>query len=145
LPLPSTPFFIHSKLARKFDLLVVTGPTASGKTVLAANLGQKLNGEILSADSRQVYHGMNIGSGKDYNDYMVNGKHIPVHLIDIADPGYKYNVFEYQRDFLKKYENPLLGIELCLVTCKYKLEGGLYGNVVKFMKRSSIQSLKPQA
>ena len=87
-----------------FDLLVITGPTASGKTAFAAALAERLNGEIISADSRQVYRGMNIGTGKDYSDYIVNGKNIPAHLIDIADPGYKYNVFEYQRDFLKIYQ-----------------------------------------
>lgn len=91
-------------MIRKFDLLVVTGPTASGKTALAAALADRLNGEIISADSRQVYRGMNIGTGKDYADYIVNGKNIPVHLIDILDPGYKYNVFEYQRDFLNIYQ-----------------------------------------
>jgi tRNA dimethylallyltransferase len=92
-------------LFSKFDLLVVTGPTASGKTALAAALADRLNGEIISADSRQVYRGMNIGTGKDYADYIVDGKNIPVHLIDIVDPGYKYNVFEYQRDFLKIYQD----------------------------------------
>jgi tRNA dimethylallyltransferase len=86
-----------------YDLLVVTGPTASGKTALAAAVAQRLGGEIISADSRQVYRGMNLGTGKDYNDYEVNGVHIPFHLIDIVDPGYKYNVFEYQRDFNKVY------------------------------------------
>lgn len=92
-------------MINKFDLLVVTGPTASGKTALAAAVADRLNGEIISADSRQVYRGMNIGTGKDYTDYFVNGKNIPVHLIDIVDPGYKYNVFEYQRDFLKIYQD----------------------------------------
>jgi tRNA dimethylallyltransferase len=82
-------------------MLVVTGPTASGKTSLAAAVAKKLRGEIISADSRQVYRGMNIGTGKDYDDFIVDGITIPCHLIDIADPGYKYNVFEYQRDFIK--------------------------------------------
>lgn len=86
-----------------YDLLVVTGPTASGKTALAAALAYKLNGEIISADSRQVYKGMNLGTGKDYEDYIVNGVRIPYHLIDISEPGYKYNVFEYQRDFNRVY------------------------------------------
>lgn len=85
----------------KYDLLVVTGPTASGKTSLASALALKLNGEIISADSRQIYRQMNLGTGKDYSDYVVEGKEIPYHLIDIADPGYKYSVFEYQRDFVK--------------------------------------------
>jgi tRNA dimethylallyltransferase len=85
----------------KYDLLVVTGPTASGKTSLAAALALKLNGEIISADSRQIYRQMNLGTGKDYCDYIVEGQYIPYHLIDIADPGYNYSVFEYQRDFAK--------------------------------------------
>jgi tRNA dimethylallyltransferase len=83
-----------------YDLLVITGPTASGKTSLAAAVAFKLNGEIISADSRQVYRQMNLGTGKDYADYLTGGKKIPCHLIDVADPGYKYNVFEYQRDFV---------------------------------------------
>lgn len=88
-----------------YDLLVVTGPTASGKTALAAAVADKLKGEIISADSRQVYRGMNLGTGKDYDDYIVNGIRIPCHLIDIAEPGYKYNVFEYQRDFNRVYSD----------------------------------------
>ena len=88
-----------------YDLLVVTGPTASGKTALAAAVAKMTCGEIISADSRQVYRGMNLGTGKDYDDYKVDGIIIPCHLIDIADPGYKYNVFEYQRDFNKVYSD----------------------------------------
>jgi tRNA dimethylallyltransferase len=99
-----------------FDLLVITGPTASGKTSLAAAIAHKLGGEIISADSRQVYRGMNIGTGKDYHDYIIGGKGIPCHLIDIAEPGYKYNVFEYQRDFVKVY-NDLKGRNVFPVVC----------------------------
>jgi tRNA dimethylallyltransferase len=84
---------------------VVTGPTASGKTSLAATIAYMVGGEIVSADSRQVYRGMNLGTGKDYDDYTINGTTIPCHLIDIVDPGYKYNVFEYQRDFNKVYSD----------------------------------------
>lgn len=87
------------------DLLTIIGPTASGKTSLATALAYELDSEIISGDSRQVYCGMDIGTGKDLGDYVVNGKHIPYHLIDIVEPGYKYNVFEYQRDFLKAYED----------------------------------------
>lgn len=87
-----------------YDLIAILGPTASGKTQFASALANKLDTEIISADSRQVYRGMDIGTGKDLADYTVNGKQIPYHLIDIAEPGYKYNVFEYQRDFLKAYE-----------------------------------------
>jgi tRNA dimethylallyltransferase len=88
-----------------YDLLVVTGPTASGKTALAVAIASDAGGEIISADSRQVYRGMNLGTGKDYDDYIVDGTKIPCHLIDIAEPGYKYNVFEYQRDFMKVYSD----------------------------------------
>ena len=88
-----------------YDLIAILGPTASGKTPFAAALANKLDTEIISADSRQVYRGMDLGTGKDLEDYVVNGKHIPYHLIDIVDPGYKYNVFEYQRDFLHAYED----------------------------------------
>jgi tRNA dimethylallyltransferase len=84
-------------------MLTVLGPTASGKTALAVRLAYELDGEIISADSRQVYRGMTIGTGKDLSEYTVKGKQIPYHLIDIVDPGYEYNVFEYQQDFIKTY------------------------------------------
>lgn len=88
-----------------YDLIAITGPTASGKTPFAAALAYKLNSEIISADSRQIYRRMDLGTGKDLADYAQNGTKIPYHLIDIVEPGYKYNVFEYQRDFLKAYES----------------------------------------
>ena len=88
----------------KYDLIAILGPTASGKTPFAAHLAARLDTEIISADSRQIYRGMDLGTGKDLADYVVEGKAIPYHLIDICDPGYKYNLFEYQRDFLKAYE-----------------------------------------
>jgi tRNA dimethylallyltransferase len=91
------------ELISEYDLLVVIGPTASGKTSLAVAVAKRVNGEIISADSRQVYKGMNLGTGKDYNDYLIDGTSLPYHLIDIAEPGYKYNVFEFQRDFNKVY------------------------------------------
>lgn len=87
-----------------YDLIAILGPTASGKTPFAAALAAELHTEIISADSRQVYRGMDLGTGKDLADYNVGGTQVPYHLIDIAEPGYKYNVFEYQRDFLKAYE-----------------------------------------
>ena len=90
---------------KTIDLVAVIGPTASGKTSLAAALAHEWDAEIISGDSRQVYRGMDIGTGKDLGDYVVDGKPIPYHLIDIVEPGYKYNVFEYQRDFLKAYED----------------------------------------
>ena len=88
----------------KYDLITILGPTASGKTPLAAALADKLGTEIISGDSRQVYRRMDLGTGKDLVDYVVDGRPVPYHLIDIVEPGYKYNVFEYQRDFLKAYE-----------------------------------------
>lgn len=87
------------------NLIVILGPTATGKTNLAARLAYDLDAEIISADSRQVYRGMDIGTGKDLADFVVNGKQIPYHLIDIVDAGTEYNVFEYQKDFLQAYEN----------------------------------------
>ncbi|MDR0682552.1 MAG: tRNA (adenosine(37)-N6)-dimethylallyltransferase MiaA [Dysgonamonadaceae bacterium] len=85
------------------ELITILGPTASGKTSFAAALANELNTEIISADSRQVYRGMTIGTGKDLDDYIVEGKQIPYHLIDICNPGEKYNVFEFQHDFHKAY------------------------------------------
>ena len=89
---------------KKYNLITILGPTASGKTGVAAKTASVLNGEVISADSRQVYRGMDLGTGKDYADYMVDGKAIPYHLIDIVDAGYEYNVYEYQKDFLKVFE-----------------------------------------
>lgn len=88
----------------KNKLLVITGATATGKTRLAALVADRLDGEIISADSRQVYKGMDIGTGKDYEDYQVNGKQIPFHLVDIVEAGYEYNVYEFQKEFIKTYQ-----------------------------------------
>lgn len=101
LSLPSEPFV----WSMEYDLIAILGPTASGKTSLAAALARRMDTEIISADSRQVYRRMDLGTGKDLDDYVVGGKRIPCHLIDIVEPGYKYNVFEYQRDFLAAYED----------------------------------------
>ena len=87
------------------NLITVLGPTAGGKTSFAANLAYTLDTEIISADSRQIYRGMDLGTGKDIADYTVNGKTIPYHLIDILPAGTKYNVFEYQREFFKAFED----------------------------------------
>ena len=84
-------------------MITILGPTASGKTSLVAALAYHLDAEIISADSRQVYQGMDIGTGKDLADYTVAGKHIPYHLIDICKAGSKYNVYQYQQDFLEVY------------------------------------------
>jgi len=85
------------------DILTVLGHTAAGKTSFAAHLAMAVGGEIISADSRQVYRGMDIGTGKDYEDYLVNDYQVPVHLIDILDAGYEYNVYLYKRDFLRVF------------------------------------------
>ncbi|MBR4380049.1 MAG: tRNA (adenosine(37)-N6)-dimethylallyltransferase MiaA [Bacteroidaceae bacterium] len=90
---------------KNYDLIAILGPTATGKTALAAHLADRLDTEVISADSRQVYRRMDLGTGKDLVDYEVNGRHIPYHLIDIAEPGTKYNVYQYQQDFIKAYED----------------------------------------
>lgn len=87
------------------NLITVLGPTASGKTSFAANLAHKLKTEIICADSRQIYRGMTIGSGKDINDYTVNSQPVKYHLVDIADAGTHYNVFQYKKDFFDVYLN----------------------------------------
>lgn len=86
-----------------YNLVTILGPTACGKTTLAVALADKLQTSIISADSRQVYRSMDLGTGKDLGEYTINGRHIPYYLIDIVDAGYKYNVYEFQRDFLKVY------------------------------------------
>ena len=116
----------------KINLITVTGPTASGKTSFASHLALLLNGEIISADSRQVYREMNLGTGKDYEDYVIGNQQIPYHLIDIREPGYKYNVYEFQQDFLRVFDEitsrnkmPVLtggtGMYIEAVTKGYKL------------------------
>ncbi|MBQ2130074.1 MAG: tRNA (adenosine(37)-N6)-dimethylallyltransferase MiaA [Prevotella sp.] len=86
-------------------MITILGPTASGKTRLATALAAEIGGEIISADSRQVYRGMDIGTGKDLDDYVVDGKKIPYHLIDICEPGTKYNLFQYQEAFFTAYKD----------------------------------------
>ncbi|MBN2480741.1 MAG: tRNA (adenosine(37)-N6)-dimethylallyltransferase MiaA [Bacteroidales bacterium] len=118
--------------AERYNLVAVTGPTASGKTTFAANLAGMLDGEIISADSRQVYRNMDIGTGKDYQDYMVKDRVIPCHLIDIAEPGDRYNLYKYQRDFISTWKDirsrekvPVLcggsGLYIAAVTRNYLL------------------------
>ena len=87
------------------DLITVLGPTASGKTRFAVQLADRLGAEIISGDSRQVYRRMDLGTGKDLDDYRIGDRSVPYHLIDIVEPGTKYNVFEYQRDFLEAYND----------------------------------------
>ena len=113
----------------KYDMITILGPTASGKTPLAAHLAKNINAEIISGDSRQIYRGMDLGTGKDLVDYVVDGYAVPYHLIDIAEPGYKYNVFEFQRDFLVAYDDIRLrdkNVILCGGTGMY-LESVLKG------------------
>jgi len=113
---------------REYDLICVLGPTASGKTRYAVKLARELDGEIISADSRQIFRGMDIGTGKDLDEY----GEIPYHLIDIADAGTKYNIFEYQKDFERAYQDilqrgktPILcggsGLYIEAATCGYYL------------------------
>ena len=85
------------------NLITILGPTATGKTGLAAHLAARINGEIISADSRQIYRGMDLGTGKDYADYFVDGVEIPSHLVDIEDAGVHYNVFRFQTDFIRVF------------------------------------------
>lgn len=85
-------------------MITILGPTASGKTALATTLASQLGAEVISADSRQVYRHMDIGTGKDLDEYEVNGTRVKYHLIDIAEPGTKYNLFKYQKDFFSTYE-----------------------------------------
>jgi tRNA dimethylallyltransferase len=115
------------------DLITITGVTATGKTKLAVALASLLDGEILSADSRQVYKGMDLGTGKDLEEYTYNGMQIPYHLIDIVTPGYEYNLYEFYHDFFKVYDEivsrekmPLMcggsGMYLDAVIRGYKLD-----------------------
>ncbi|HKJ42038.1 MAG TPA: tRNA (adenosine(37)-N6)-dimethylallyltransferase MiaA [Sunxiuqinia sp.] len=90
---------------RKYQMLTILGPTASGKTTVGAHAAQRIDGEIISADSRQIYRGMDLGTGKDYKDYEIDGQKIPYHLIDTVDAGFEYNVYLYTNAFLKAYED----------------------------------------
>ena len=100
----------------KCDMITILGPTASGKTALAANVAYRMNGEVISADSRQVYRNMDIGTGKDYDDYIIEGREVPCHLVDICDAGEKYSVYRYQKDFLTVY-NEISGRNKLPVLC----------------------------
>jgi len=96
-------------------LITILGPTACGKTRFAAMLADKVDGVIISADSRQVYKRMSIGTGKDYDDYIVDGRKIDVRLIDIVEPGEKYNLFRFQNDFLREYNNIIISGKIPLL------------------------------
>jgi len=97
-------------------MITILGPTASGKTALAANVAFRMNGEVISADSRQVYRNMDIGTGKDYDDYVIEGSEVPCHLMDICNAGEKYSVYRYQKDFLTVY-NEIEGRNKLPVLC----------------------------
>ena len=97
-------------------MITILGPTASGKTALAANVAYRMNGEVISADSRQVYRNMDIGTGKDYDDYIIEGREVPCHLVDICLAGEKYSVYRYQKDFLAVY-NEIAGRQKLPVLC----------------------------
>lgn len=97
-------------------MITILGPTASGKTSFAAALAAEINAEIISADSRQVYRNMDIGTGKDLDDYKIGDRLIKYHLIDIAEPGTKYNLFEYQKDFYNAY-NDIIGRGVTPILC----------------------------
>ena len=118
---------------KELNFIVVTGPTATGKTKVAVNIAYQFNGEIISADSRQIYREMDIGTGKDLNEYNINNSEIPYHLIDILDPIENYSVYQFQRDFLSMYNDiiernklPILcggtGLYIESILLKYKLE-----------------------
>ncbi|MEN8157098.1 MAG: tRNA (adenosine(37)-N6)-dimethylallyltransferase MiaA [Bacteroidota bacterium] len=98
------------------ELVTVLGPTAAGKTAFAAHLAHRMGGEIISADSRQVYRGMDIGTGKDYDDYVVGDTRIPAHLVDIVDAGYEYNVYLFKQDFFRVF-NEVTGRGVIPVLC----------------------------
>ena len=118
---------------KELNFIVITGPTATGKTKVAVDIAYQYNGEIISADSRQIYKGMDVGTGKDLDEYIVNNKQIPYHLIDILDPNENYSVYQFQRDFLSSYNSikernnlPILcggtGLYIESILLKYRLQ-----------------------
>jgi len=137
-----------------YNLITILGPTATGKTKLAAQLAYRFNGEIISADSRQVYKGMNIGTGKDLSDYNVDDTKIPYHLIDIADPDTEFNLFEFTLHFKNAFEKiisknkiPFLtggtGLYISSVVQNYQLKQAEYkDDEVKRLSQLSSEELK---
>lgn len=132
---------------KNFNLIVILGPTAAGKTGLAAKLAYSFDGEIISADSRQVYKGMDIGTGKDFDDYIINNYPIPYHLIDIITPYEEYNLFSFLHDFKKSFDDiikrnklPILtggtGLYLNAVLKKYELKEAAF-NQTEFQRLQS--------
>ena len=140
----------------KYDLITILGPTAAGKTNLAAKLAFRFDGEIISADSRQVYKGMNIGTGKDYNDYFVNGHKVNYHLIDVVEPYEEFNLFLFKENFIKSFDYikekgklPFLvggsGLYLSSVLQKYELQKADFeSDEYDYLKKLSHEDLKNQ-
>ncbi|HSV87740.1 MAG TPA: tRNA (adenosine(37)-N6)-dimethylallyltransferase MiaA [Bacteroidales bacterium] len=124
-------------LLTKPKLIVITGPTASGKTRLAACVAAQCNGEIISADSRQVYRGMDQGTGKDLHDFMVGEYMVPYHLIDIVEPGYEYNVYEFQRNFANAF-NHIVKRKKMPILC-----GGTGLYIEAVLRAYPLQKVKP--
>ena len=136
------------------NIITILGPTASGKTAVAATLAAKIGGEIISADSRQVYRKMDIGTGKDISEYFVDNQQINYHLIDIAEAGYKYNLYEYQRDFLLALEKieqngkfPILcggtGLYIEAVLNGYRMtDVPINENLRKSLQNNSLEELR---
>ena len=135
-----------------FNLITILGPTATGKTKLAARLANELNGEIISSDSRQVYKYMNIGTGKDLKDYIVKGQTISYHLIDIAEPTEEYNLYRFTIDFYNAYnkikekkKTPFLvggtGLYVSSIIQNYKLKQADFNS----LRRKELEELsEPQ-
>lgn len=137
----------------KFNLITILGPTATGKTKLAVQLADYFNGEIISADSRQVYRGMNIGTGKDLSEYSINGKQIPYHLIDVIDPTEEFDLYKFQQRFFNSFEEvskknklPFLvggtGMYLSSILQNYNLSKADFVNVEKEYSSLSDEDLK---
>ena len=136
------------------NLIVILGPTASGKTRLAAQLACDFQGEVISADSRQVYRTMNIGTGKDLKEYVIDGRQIPYHLIDIEDPENEFNVFEFQQRFYEVFNAirqrkklPVLtggtGLYLEAVLCAYDMpEAPIDEEIRRELSKKSIEELQ---
>lgn len=136
-----------------YDLITILGPTATGKTKLAVQLADFFSGEIISADSRQVYRGMNIGTGKDLSEYIINGKQIPYHLIDVIDPSEEFDLYKFQLIFYNSFEdvskrNKLTflvggtGMYLSSILQNYNLSKADFGNVELEYSSFSDQELK---
>ncbi len=141
----------------KSELIVITGPTASGKTKLAAQLAYFIDGEIISADSRQVFRKMTIGTGKDLDDYIINGQKIPYHLIDIKNPGEFYSAYDFAKDFIAAYREiksrnkyPILcggtGLYISAVVEKYQFyETAPDNSLRQELEQKSLEELQKMA